>query len=235
MTTSSASTHCALAAVSKRIATATGRRVFLVALGATIMLGAIPFQADGSEPIVRIEEDWEVVVGVPDSAEDSPQIITVLSPEGNLESDHAVFELNHSTRPSYSGGGMQLQGWVGNSTFDHRNFPNGNRLSTDNEAIRYTMSMKVDGGQLQFEVLNGSSTTWGSFGGQGYLKTSISSWRNDLSLYSPLTSTKQSRVGFASHRVKEFVRTEVRYYSANGLVSTDETDVVVHSYNPSDG
>ena len=205
------------------------RSHILIALAAAVWA---PGYAAADGPVVRVEEDWEVVIGVPEPDEDAPQIVTVISPYNSLDSVHAVFELNHSTLPSYGGGGMQLQKWFGDYPLSYHNSPSPSALAAANETVRFTMKMSVGEGKLQFEVVNGQSSTWGQFGGQGYLKTSTPTLLNDLSTYNTLVSTQNSRVGFASHRVKKLARTEVRYYSADELVSTDADEVVVHAYNP---
>jgi hypothetical protein len=90
--------------------------------------------------------------------------------------------------------------------------------------------MDVEDGVLTFEVKNGSSETWGEFGRIGWFKLSQATQLSNLDSYDSNTSVNNSRVGFASHRVKKFARTKVRYYSADGLVSTDETERVVHQH-----
>jgi hypothetical protein len=187
-------------------------------------------QADDDEPnIVRVEEDWVVEIGVPDPNIDAPQIVNVISPRSDLANSYAVFELNHATLPEYAPGGMQLQTWNSDWLLSYRNFPSASCLMLDSEVITYTMSMSVNDGLLQFEVINGDSTTWGNFGGEGYLKANLTSSLSNLSGYSPLTSTKYSQIGFASHQVKKFALKEVRYYSAAGLVTTDTTERLVNS------
>ena len=191
--------------------------------------------ADASPPVVRIEEDWEVVIGVPDPDADSPQVIAVISPQEDLDSTtYAVFELNHSTLPDFEGGGMQLQAWVGDLMVDHRNHHCDNVLATDNETVKFTLSMALSDGSLEFAVLNGCSTTWGDFGETDHLKCSVATAATDLGTYESFASTRNSRVGFASHRVRKFVRTEVRYYSSSELLATDATPVIVHEYNPTE-
>ncbi len=204
-------------------------RILLAALVAAYCLAEGAAAEPG--PVVRIEEDWSIEIGVPDPSENAPQIITVLSPTDSLNGVHVVFELNHATLPEYQAGGMQLQRWHGDQSLDVHNFPNLKALGIENETITYTMTMSLEGNQLKFEVLNGNSSTWGNFGGQGYLKSILPTDLTHLGSYSLNTSVEHSRVGFASHRVKKFVRTQVRYYSIDGLVATDTTERVVHSYN----
>jgi len=188
--------------------------------------------AYGTEPtIVRVEEDWEVQVGQPETEKTSPQIFTVISPYGNISDLHAIFELNHSTQPSYTAGGMQLQTWDGETVLESRNNTKTEKLATTDEVIKFTVVMEIENGNLKFEIVNGSSTTWGTFGGQGYLKAIVATAPNDLNSYDSTLSTKQSKVGFAAHRVKLLARNEVRQYSESGLVVKNSVPVVVHSHN----
>ena len=182
----------------------------------------------GADPILQVEEDWEVRISTPETKATSPQIYVVISPYGNINNVHSIFELNHSTQPNYTAGGMQIQSWDGNHVLEHKKNTKTAKLSNVDEVIKFTLVMKIKNGNLVFEVTNGTSTTWGAFGGQGYLKTIIPTFPNDLNAYSPDLSILQSKIGFAKHRVKLFARNEVRKYSAAGLVSKETKQCVVH-------
>jgi hypothetical protein len=203
-------------------------------VGALLLLIAsvcgAPREAHATPPITRIEEDWRIEIGIPDPDGEAPQIITVVSPTSTLEGSYGVFELNHSTQPEYAAGGLQLQSWTGETLHESRNYPEASVLATPLEVITFTVVMAVEGTNLRFEIVNGHSTTWGDFGGQGYLKTLVPTDLSDLSGYNFLTSVKQSRVGFASHRVKKFSRQAVRLYSNSDLVGTVANETVVHQY-----
>lgn len=209
-------------------------RGFRNLLLASFLVIACAGEALATDPvqIVRVEEDWVVEIGEPDPASDTPQIITVMAPWNSTSHVHAVFELNHLTLPDYLHGGMQLQVWYGDYNASYNNFPTTNKLNTPGEVITYTVAQSVSGGQIKFEVLNGQSSTWGAFGGQGYLKSTAYTLLSDLNTYNLNTSLQNSRVGYASHRVRKFARKEVRFYSAQGLVGTNSTEQVVHAYNP---
>jgi hypothetical protein len=180
--------------------------------------------------IVRVEEDWKVEVGTPDVDTEAPQIVTVIGPQNSTDGLYAVFEMNHNTLPDYQAGGLQLQAWQGEANLDFHSFPDQSRMNNSNEVVTFTMSMNLNAGNLVFEVVNGDSTTWGHFGGQGYLKSTVATELDNLNSYAATMSIANSRVGYASHRVKKFVRTAVRTYSAQGLISEDKTEQVVHQY-----
>lgn len=179
--------------------------------------------------ITRIEEDWRVVIGVPDPEANAPQIVTAMSSTGQLADVHALFELNHASLPDYTAGSMQLQMWSGEQNLDFRNAPKYGALGTANEVITYTMRMEIDGNNIRFEVDHGHSTTWGEFGGQGYLKSTVPTVQTSFTQYDPAVSVANSRVAFAKHCVKSFVMKRIRYYDASGnLVNVDWTDRVVY-------
>ncbi|MEX0716171.1 MAG: hypothetical protein WD066_06285 [Planctomycetaceae bacterium] len=204
----------------------------LAVLGMTA--GAPAFAEEGEEqpPITRVEEDWVLDIGAPDPNTDSPQIINVISYCGCITGAHAVFELNHRTLPTYNAGGMQLQTWISEYLYDSRVYPRYEKLDTADEEIRYTLSMALPYSDwLRFEVKNGTSNTWGAFGGQGYLRSTMWAPYAHLEHYDPALSAKNSRIAFAAHRVKKFALKEVRYYAADGsLIKTDQTERVVHAH-----
>lgn len=179
--------------------------------------------------VVKVEEDWELIVGEPSPESDAPQVTCVISPYDGAQSVHAAFELNHRSLPSFSAGGMQLQAW----NYEHfitRDSAASGQLSTPGETIRWTMKMKIDQGYLFFYVRNGTSSTWGDFGGYGDLTLTIPWSLPSLAGYSPETSVSQSGIGYASNRVDRLVLKEVRYYNADHqLVARDTTERVVHS------
>ena len=198
------------------------------------MAGAVAFVMCASAPaadptIVRIEEDWEVVIGTPSPDGHTPQIINAMSTTNRLADVHALFELNHKTQPSFVPGYLQLQCWSGDTLLGYGTSVKTGLLKTSGEVIRYTIRMEMSGGNVQFEVRDGSSTTWGTFGAQGYLRLRIPTTQLYFPLYSPDVSTANSRVSYASHRVQKFALKQVRYYTALGvLVQTDSTERVVH-------
>ncbi len=200
-------------------------------LVAATYLAASPAAADDL-PIIRVEEDWRVEVGTPAPEDHAPQIVTVLSPVGNLEREHSVFELNHTTYPDYAPGGMQLQCWRRDWLSGYGSTPHGQKLYHANEVVLFTSSMEIDDDVLEFQITNGTSLTWSSFGGNGYLKTRYNTTLNNLGGYSPDVSVANSRVAFASHRVKKLVLSRIRYYSQEGLVVTDDTPRIVHEHSP---
>ncbi len=202
-------------------------------IAATAFLAASTVVAsDLPATIVKVEEDWRVEVGTPAPEDHAPQIVTVLSPVGNLEREHSVFELNHTTYPDYAPGGMQLQCWRRDWLSGYGSTPHQQKLHHNNEVVTFTSSMEIDDHILEFRIKNGTSLTWSTFGGSGYLKTRYYTTLNNLGSYSPDVSVANSRVAFASHRVRKLVLSRIRYYSQEGLVATDDTPRIVHEHSP---
>ena len=183
---------------------------------------------DSGTTIVRVEEEWELVVGEPHANSSAPQVVCVFSPLGHLQSCHATFELNHQTLPDSVAGGLQLQTWNGESPLRSRKFPNPALLAQPGETIRWTQVMEVGDGAVSFEITGGSSTTWGSFGGQGYLKASVPSYLTNLNGYDPSVSTSNSGVGYAANLVTSLVLKKIRVVTSDGQVIEDATVRVVH-------
>jgi hypothetical protein len=186
-----------------------------------------------SEPItvVAIEEDWELVVKSPEPNTTAPQVSCTISPLSHVESIHAAFELNHQNQPEFTPGGLQLQVWNNEEPLISRKFPNAAVLSTDDEVVRWTQGLRLDAGTLTFEITNGTSTTWDSFGGQGYLKASLMTNLENLNGYDPDVSVQNSGVAYAGNRVTTLVLKRVRATLATGEVIEDTTPRVVHTHN----
>ena len=186
-----------------------------------------------SEPItvVGIEEDWEMVVASPDANSTAPQVSCTISPLSHVNSLHATFELNHQSQPEFVAGGLQLQVWNDEQPLSSRKFPNPEVLDTDNEVVRWTQSLTLDAGTLTFEITDGTSTTWGNFGSQGYLRASLTTNLENLNGYDPEISVQNSGIAYAGNRVTTFVLKRVRATLATGEVIEDTTQRVVHTHN----
>jgi hypothetical protein len=190
---------------------------------------AIADESDGHT--IRVEEDWYVMIGTPEPEADSPQISTVLAPSWSLGGRYAVFDMNCATQPGFSSGGVQLQLWQNDAIQQTRSNTNWDSLHLVNEEIRYTSVMRIEDDNLVFEIINGSSESWGVFG-TGEMKLQCPTWRRHLNQYDPAFTVWNSRIGFASHRVRRFTLERVRYFSKDGLESTDDTPRVLHQYDP---
>jgi hypothetical protein len=186
--------------------------------------------ASRADDIVRIEEDWRLVVSAPDADTVSPQATCTFAPVGNLSSAYAVFDLNLRNFPSYEAGGVQLQLWSGDASVEAVREKAGYTLQTEGETITWTQRMVLADGNLQFSVVNGNSQTWGSFGSASSLSVGTATDLENLNDYSPAVSVANSGVGFGANRVTSLVLVGIRAYSAAGLVGQDTTEHVVHPH-----
>jgi hypothetical protein len=188
---------------------------------------------DSSVPVPtgasRVEEDWEIVIKEPSTATDSPQLSVVFGPADPESKTHAVFELNHATQPSYLKGGMQLQCWWGESLVDYRNQHHPSDLHNINETVKFTTATQTGNGKIQMEVLNGTSTSFGTFGGESSLRAAVNLAKSDLSDFDSEYSLQHSGCGWGKNRVAKFARKAIRYYDKNGILAAqDTTERVIH-------
>ncbi len=165
--------------------------------------------------IVRVEEDWELLIGTPDDAGDSPQITTAMSPAGDDEGDYCSFEMNHQSQPTYFPGGLHLHAWDGEYLLGSAHAQAGYTLCRVHESIAWTQVMSLSDGHLHYEVQRGSSETWGEFGGEN-LRVSIASTLPNLNGYDPSASLQDSGVGYGANRVLSLTLRRVRLISSVG-------------------
>ncbi len=204
-------------------------RTICSSLATLLVLSLSPAWAETPTNVTRVEEDWELVIGEPSIDDTSPQIMSFISPTSRIDAECAVLELNHSTQPDYQDGGVQFQRWFGDFERIWRTPHTQNRLAIPGEKINYTMTMKIEIGLLKFGVRNGTSQTWGTFGGTSdQWNSGVASQYANLDSYSPAVSTKYSRIGYAANRVQKFSLKEVRYYRNDELVLKETGERIVH-------
>lgn len=176
--------------------------------------------------VVQVEEDWRLVVGEVDDENVAPQITLTIAPTQSLNSTHAVLELNHKTVPDFAAGGVHLQLWVGDTNLTRKSAGDA-VLAVDGETISWTTRMKIQGGGLSVAIVNGSSTTWGTFGGAS-LTTSYGTSLKHLNDYAPERSVANAGIGYAANRVQSLKLLRVRYTYADGGEVADNAPRVVH-------
>jgi hypothetical protein len=83
---------------------------------------------------------------------------------------------------------------------------------------------------LIFDVINGTSTTWGTFGSgeEGRFRFVVNTSLPDLSGYSPAASVANCGIGYASNRVTSLVLKRVRYTLSTGQQTEDTTARTVY-------
>jgi hypothetical protein len=190
-----------------------------------LLLMNCPAQAQSGN-VVAVEEDWELILTEPDPDTVAPQVTCVMSPNGNLNDTYWTFEVNHLTAPSFSPGGLHIHQWSGE--WRQSTFSRSDRavITTANETITWTQSLRVSNGRLAFEVQNGSSSTWGPFG-FGHFELDTGWGVSHVNSYSPAVSVANSGVGFASNRVASLKLKRVRKTFGDGQTVADNTERVV--------
>ena len=145
-----------------------------------------------AEDVLLIEEHWKLEVGGADAARSAPQVTMVMSPTNGLSDDFFIVSLNHWSYPDFAPGGIQLQRWHdkeclavtqgnSNATMDH-----------EEEVVTWVQRISLVEGHLKFEILNGTSQTWGSFGASGNLVLTVPTSLTRLNDYRPAVSLEQS-------------------------------------------
>lgn len=203
-----------------------GRRMFVVGAVAFLLgLGLLPpaFGAD----VVRVEEEWELVVATPDLVSNSPQVACAMTPFSTLDWLYMTFEINHRSDPDYVAGGLNMLVWYGEQHLATKTAVDTHAMATTGETVRWTQAMAVQNGHVTFEIIGGSSVTWVSFGAPGCLKATLAAPLTNLNSYSPTVSVKHSGVTFASSCVSRLALKRVRYYLADGTVQIDAVPRVV--------
>ncbi len=180
--------------------------------------------------VVVVEERWVLQVTSSDSNSTAPQVATAFSPSGDVSDLHAMFEMNHQSVPDFVPGGLHLQLWQGEELTQTRKFPNPNVMSGGGETVTWTQRMELEGSTLTFSIVEGSSTTWSAFGGQGYLKSSAATTLPNLNGYRPEVSVEHSGVTYAGNRVGKLMLQSVRRIAADGQQTVDETERVIHEH-----
>lgn len=210
-----------------------GRAVCL-ALAAIAAIGPIRMSSAGggsvgdgpgtANSVVRIEEDWELIVNEPNESVEAPQFHTVMSPYGNLGGYYAQVIWNYREIPDYTSGGLQLQSWNGDMRIRQKSVGD-SQLSTASETISWTQVLETSGTILSFAIINGQSSTWGEFGRD--MRIDEDAAVESLIGYNPDVSRQSSWITYGSNRVNLLRIKQVRRYGPNGLVSTDNTSRVV--------
>jgi hypothetical protein len=186
---------------------------------------AVPAVAE-SNKVVSVEEHWELQVSEPDTERSAPQTTMVMSPKGNVDGVHFLFTLNHSTVPDYAPGGMQVQLWQGGELVEERTASNGAALDHSNETIRWVQRISLEEGTLTFQVRDGESETWGTFGGDD-LSLDVSTSLAALNAYRPSVSLSESQVGYAENRVVSLTLTKLVWVTEDGEVHEQNAPIPI--------
>lgn len=189
--------------------------VLLLAFGCMLLPAAPASSAD----VVSIEEHWSLNVGGPELERCAPQVSMVMSPIDNVDGNHFVFLLNHSTFPGFVAGGLQLQHWDGGFVMNTANSDKQGILSYDQETVSWVQRLSLDDGIVTMEIKDGDSQSWGSFGQGANLRLSYSSGLARLNNYRPSISISDSGIGFAGNRVSSLTLNKLKWTLVDGTVN----------------
>jgi hypothetical protein len=178
--------------------------------------------------VVRVEEDWELVLGLPDVNSCGPQVVTTMSPNADIYGTYFTLELNHRSAPTWTPGGISIHRWSGEFRMGSYDRADRTVMSTTNETVTWTQAMYFDNGRLNYKVSSGNSATWGQFGYSGTVKLDCGWGVSHLNSYSPVVSTVNSGPAFAGNRVQSLKILHIRYTLSDGTTVTDNTERVVH-------
>jgi hypothetical protein len=194
-----------------------------------VPIGVVSAQVPPALPAApdMIQEDWKLVIGVPDPVAVGPQITTVMSPDAtDKTAPVAAFDMNYLEYPAFFAGGMQVQVWSADKIITAAS-QGGGLFNTPGEVVTWTQSMWLSGNQIGYDVDNGQSTTWGQFGQGANLRVGFDTKLESLAKYDPADSAKRSGASWESDRVQSLTLVQVRYYSKGVLIWTDATPRVV--------
>jgi len=179
---------------------------------------------EGNDPVVKVEEKWSLTINEPAPELDSPQLNTVMSPGGT--SLYGLFTINYRDYRGFIPGGVGAEVWDGDDQLSTRSQHTGH-LNSNNETITWTQVLEVNGLELKFKVVNGTSESWGSFGGDTLTVSRLLSGSLTLDAYDSATSANHAVITFGGNRVESLTLVEVRQTRLSGAVSVDSTPRVV--------
>ncbi len=189
---------------------------------AAAIVGAVCFvcsagalAAQQASSVTRVEEDWEMEVISASDDLTAPQIVMEMSPDNSQSGNYFTFEINHSTLPEFSNGGLQVHSWINDESHDFQNSPTDRTLERVRETIRWTHVLEVQDGSVEFSVGPFASTSIGNFQNEPLLSASMPTSQSDLSSYSPQHSVDKTTVPYAQNRVRALRLKSVRFYSGS--------------------
>ena len=169
-----------------------------------------------AQDVVEIEEHWTLQVGGPDDTRCAPQVTMVMSANGAVEGEYFLVTLYHCAVPDFSPGGIQVQRCLGDSCVRTAQSISEQLLHHDGETVHWVQRLSLQDCSLTFEVTDGSSQSWGSFGGDGSLRLESPTNLENLNNYLPGVSITESGIGFAGNRVSSLTLQRIRWVTADG-------------------
>lgn len=207
----------------------TGRhhgRLVVALAAAFLVLGGTTLADDDGPKVVRVEEDWELVVGDPDPGLSSPQVVTQMAIEGKKGDWSFQFHVNFRI-DSPDGGGIELQ--ASQDSTPQVTLPSKTTvaLAGRNEVIKWTQYLERKGTEVKFGITKASSQTWGDFGG-AEAEITVKAPSQKLDDYSAAYSQQNSGIVFGAPDVASLVLVQTRKVYADNSVKTDVTPRAVY-------
>lgn len=196
--------------------------VFGVGLALWVGLATTALGQPG-QTVTRVEEDWEMDVVFAKDDLGAPQIVTLMSPDAS-GALYFTFDINCTTSPEPDDGGLQVNAWIGDESYDYKNPPTDQTLERSQETISWTQVIEIQDDMLVFSIKDFRSRSLGNFINDQQLRVSAPSSMTDLSSYSYQHSANKSGVPYALNRVNSMVLKSVRSYSGSSEMSADEVN-----------
>jgi hypothetical protein len=199
-----------------------------ICLTTTLVQGQELSEVVEEKSIYRVTETWELIVGSADPAEGAPQLNTVMSPLPHVDSYYGLVTVNYSDLPSVVLGGLQSQIWHGETNLTYGSVEKEGTTISGPDTITWSQYMEIKDGKLDFHVHDGTSTTWGSWGGGGFCSTGVSTDLANMNGYTPAISVEYTRRwGFERDRIISLKITSITKDYTDGTTSITTTPIVV--------
>ena len=194
---------------------------------AVLLLGGSSVVAQSPDDVVRIEEFWELDIREPDVASVAPQVTNSFAPVQQGDILYATFNINHHLlqHQEFAAGGLQLQLWHGDQLLATKTSDKKGLLATPGEVIKWKQVISVCDGVVKFSVLDGTSQTFGTFGGS--LSLTVLTNLTSLNNYRPNDSISHSGTVYAANRVNSLRLTKVIATKTSGetvLLTSNQAD-----------
>ncbi|WP_153556409.1 hypothetical protein [Roseimaritima sediminicola] len=190
--------------------------VLLPLLGCALSATAGALTAPASEPWVRVEEDWTLVLNEPDPELHSPQLSIYVTPDPDRIDAFFQVQLNHAADTTFAGGGFRVAAFREDRTVDEAVSETRTALSHHGDTIQWTNVFAIRDDRILFAIKDGQSQSWGAFGGPDYLLSVPADGQSDFRSYSPYQSAREVDLGFGKNRVASLTLQCVRVYRSDG-------------------
>ncbi len=172
-------------------------------------------------PIVRIEQDWELVVSAPDAERCAPQVFVQAFPEsGGPYLCQLLF--NHNDQPRFAAGGLEVDIFQGDALQSAQEALPGKPIATgDGERITFTVSLRILPGEstLRLKAKNLTSSVSGSIAPDFDVTAPYTPAA--FTNYQTSDSKNNSGILLGANRVTSLKITQVRKYDTDDNMVTE--------------